>query len=271
MSLHSNGSAVRPEPIDVSSWEPPYRHEATDASHSEGSSGDAAKVTSNKRHLLDSVARYPRKRGATACQICRIRKTKCDNARPACGFCVQHKARCVYGSSSEASLPFDAASEEILSRLSAIQSLLSHGHPVLPTAAASYDQTYPIAGVRRGVDLKIASASTSASHMLWRQGYPASALSATRCETLLQWPVFEDVVSVRESNIKSFLLDCTSDRSGMVDLAASGQQQLQPPSRRMPQRTSQRSTRFMGPITSIYATHSSPLYIGGTRFSMETD
>ncbi|KAL2850069.1 hypothetical protein BJX68DRAFT_266863 [Aspergillus pseudodeflectus] len=213
MFLSSTGSAVWPEPI-------------------EGSSGDAAEVTTNKSYLIQSTARHPRKRGATACQLCRVRKTKCDNARPACGFCAQHKAKCVYGSSSEARLPFDAASEEILSRLSAIQSLLSHGNAVPPTAAGSaagaaarYDQTYSIAGTHRGVDLKTASASTSASDSLWRQEYAASALSATRCETLLQWPVFEDVVSAKVSNTKSFLLDCSSDRDEMVDLAASGHRQ----------------------------------------------
>jgi hypothetical protein len=49
---------------------------------------------SRKRQRSDTV--YPRKRALMACQLCRGRKTKCDNARPACSFCVSVGAACVY-------------------------------------------------------------------------------------------------------------------------------------------------------------------------------
>jgi Fungal Zn(2)-Cys(6) binuclear cluster domain len=39
---------------------------------------------------------YPRKRAVTACQLCRVRKTKCSNTRPTCKFCADAKAVCVY-------------------------------------------------------------------------------------------------------------------------------------------------------------------------------
>lgn len=39
---------------------------------------------------------FPRKRSATACQLCRSRKTKCDNLRPACSKCCELNAECVY-------------------------------------------------------------------------------------------------------------------------------------------------------------------------------
>jgi hypothetical protein len=37
-----------------------------------------------------------RTRGVTACQICRSRKTKCDNRRPTCGYCSKIGGTCIY-------------------------------------------------------------------------------------------------------------------------------------------------------------------------------
>uniref|UniRef100_A0A0B7KLZ6 Zn(2)-C6 fungal-type domain-containing protein n=2 Tax=Bionectria ochroleuca TaxID=29856 RepID=A0A0B7KLZ6_BIOOC len=232
MELQGRAQAVRCEPVAASSSNPPSRSKTTDASQSEGSSVDAAEVSTNKRHVVDgSTARYPRKRGATACHLCRVRKTKCDNARPGCGSCVQHKAKCVYGSSSEAKIPFDAASEEILSRLSAIQSLLSHaGNPVSPItvggATTCYDQTWPAPNVHQGFTLQASwTPGLVSDDTLRTQGYSATVLSATRCETLLHWPVFEDVLSARDSKTESFLLDWISDQDELPNLEASGNQQ----------------------------------------------
>jgi hypothetical protein len=39
---------------------------------------------------------YPRRRALQACQICRARKTKCDNERPNCGNCVVLGVDCNY-------------------------------------------------------------------------------------------------------------------------------------------------------------------------------
>ena len=39
---------------------------------------------------------YPRKRAVTACEGCRIRKTKCDNERPRCTTCVKNDLSCSY-------------------------------------------------------------------------------------------------------------------------------------------------------------------------------
>ncbi|CAG9983799.1 unnamed protein product [Clonostachys byssicola] len=230
MELQGRAPAVWSEPAAASSSNPLSRSEITDPSQSEGSTVDAAEVRTNKRHLVDgSTARYPRKRGATACHLCRVRKTKCDNARPACGSCVQHKAECVYGSSTEAKIPFDAASEEILSRLSVIQSLLSHaGKPVSPimasSATACYDHPWPAPNVHQGFAIKTSSPPRLVSDTLRTQGYYATVLSATRCETLLRWPVFEDVLSARDSKTESFLLDWISDQDELPNLEAPGHQ-----------------------------------------------
>ena len=39
---------------------------------------------------------FPRKRAFVACQLCRTRKTKCDNQRPTCGTCEQIGSTCQY-------------------------------------------------------------------------------------------------------------------------------------------------------------------------------
>jgi hypothetical protein len=62
-----------------------------------------------KRHTLSTGSFTRRKRVAQACQFCRLRKTKCDNAQPTCGFCVQHNARCVYDDGHAQSLASEAA------------------------------------------------------------------------------------------------------------------------------------------------------------------
>ena len=50
--------------------------------------GDAGRMTSAKD--------YPRRRALQACQICRTRKTKCDNERPNCGSCSALGVECSY-------------------------------------------------------------------------------------------------------------------------------------------------------------------------------
>ena len=52
------------------------------------SKADAAKMSSSKD--------YPRRRALQACQICRARKTKCDNERPSCGSCDALGVECNY-------------------------------------------------------------------------------------------------------------------------------------------------------------------------------
>lgn len=87
----------------------------------------------------NSAMRYPRKRAVTACQLCRARKTKCDNQRPSCRICLSVGAPCEYTDRNDHSscgylspqyadmwwltiqLRFDAASLEIIDRLNRIQ------------------------------------------------------------------------------------------------------------------------------------------------------
>lgn len=49
-----------------------------------------------KRPAPRGTAAYPRKRANKACQVCRARRTKCDNKRPSCTFCEKAGTECVW-------------------------------------------------------------------------------------------------------------------------------------------------------------------------------
>ncbi len=53
-------------------------------------------VTNQKRRASRAATTYPRKRATQACETCRFRRTKCDNARPGCAACVRLGADCSY-------------------------------------------------------------------------------------------------------------------------------------------------------------------------------
>jgi hypothetical protein len=76
----------------------------------------------HKRPAPRGTASYPRKRAVTACQVCRARRTKCDNAKPACSFCVKVGATCVQAPVDLSS--FDPASLQILQRLDDLEQLV---------------------------------------------------------------------------------------------------------------------------------------------------
>ncbi|CAK7237602.1 hypothetical protein SBRCBS47491_010039 [Sporothrix bragantina] len=83
---------------------------------------------------------YPKKRVSVACEVCRSRKTRCDAARPACAFCSQIGAQCVYRTveaPEEKRAPPAPRGEphhpsqdnaEVLSRLHRIEGLLHRIH-----------------------------------------------------------------------------------------------------------------------------------------------
>ncbi|KAJ1325302.1 RNA polymerase II-specific transcription factor-like protein [Microdochium nivale] len=77
---------------------------------------------SSSRPAPRGSAAYPRKRAVTACQVCRARRTKCDNRKPSCSFCLKVGAACVQ--SAEDLSSFDPASLKILERLDGLEQLV---------------------------------------------------------------------------------------------------------------------------------------------------
>lgn len=92
------------------------------------------------------AASYTRKRAVTACQVCRSRRTKCDNKKPKCTFCERTGAECVMTPDDMST--FDPASLRILERLDelqnqVIQSIESNAHPATRPAARVPDDVHP--------------------------------------------------------------------------------------------------------------------------------
>jgi hypothetical protein len=77
-SSHDGDEGLRPSPPGRKKSQP----------KSAGGQGEGNRMSSAKD--------YPRRRALQACQICRARKTKCDNERPSCGSCDALGVECSY-------------------------------------------------------------------------------------------------------------------------------------------------------------------------------
>ncbi|PLB52018.1 hypothetical protein P170DRAFT_471931 [Aspergillus steynii IBT 23096] len=151
-----------------------------------------------KRSLLDhSNSRHSkRSRGTTACHACRARKTRCDNARPVCGFCVERQAHCVYPDTLPAHPEIDPTSKEILQQLSHITTLLEkntqYGHS--------------------DADSRSFLADIAPNEMP-----EYSQLFFCAPEAILKWPVFKGIVTEADSSIHSILLE-SQEKNNKRDL-----------------------------------------------------
>ncbi|EHY55089.1 hypothetical protein ABEF92_004375 [Exophiala dermatitidis] len=81
----------------------------------------ATSRTTSKRTAPTSrgSSAYARKRAVIACQVCRARRTKCDQKKPTCSFCESIGAECV--SDPPALSAFDPASVAIIERLDRLE------------------------------------------------------------------------------------------------------------------------------------------------------
>ncbi|KAI5965749.1 ZCF27 [Candida pseudojiufengensis] len=77
---------------------------------------------SSTQTLSRATVTYPRKRALTACDTCRLKKTKCDNVRPQCGSCERNNIKCQYRTDQNQKdySSYDPASLSILSKLDVI-------------------------------------------------------------------------------------------------------------------------------------------------------
>lgn len=144
-------------------------------------------------------ASYARRRAATACFVCRARKTKCDNQRPLCGFCKATGGSCGYpddGPSDHSKL--DRGSLAILQRLGEMERNIT----ALLVRNESTDEG---ATKQLGPQQQGSSADQPLSYtpdvtmtdesQLGSDRPPAADVvtrsSEMRVESLLRWPVFD--------------------------------------------------------------------------------
>ncbi|KAH8817326.1 hypothetical protein F5884DRAFT_779068 [Xylogone sp. PMI_703] len=111
VSPNAPGAPDAPDAADVADLEP------------SSPPAQSSSTATRKRPAARGTAAYPRKRAVTACQVCRARRTKCDNKKPTCSFCEKVGATCV--SSSVDLSTFDPASLKILERLDQLQDFLA--------------------------------------------------------------------------------------------------------------------------------------------------
>lgn len=178
-----------------------------------------------------TTATYARKRAVTACQICRARKTKCDNQRPACGFCQQSGSQCIYASSSNdytssvqlrclrMAIPcwlmlirYDPAILALLDRVNHVVSLLE-GRPFRGAEHQSNEADIMItqeplpAGLRSTIQTSGNSTLPFASASGGQGGYVSAAKESPKpsdlpeypsiywnCESVMRWPIFRETL-----------------------------------------------------------------------------
>ncbi|CAI7673216.1 unnamed protein product [Penicillium pancosmium] len=146
---------------------------------------------------MDLDSKFPRKRESrtrapTACQTCRLRKTRCDNARPTCSYCAIQGVGCIFPETSPhpTQTNFESSNHEILQRLGHITSLLED----IKQGGGCFS-----CHNNRG--------DTAAIEDRAGDHDPLTLYATNSAEYMLRWPIYNNVITDAEKNIRSFLLD----------------------------------------------------------------
>lgn len=174
-----------------------------------------------KRPAARGTAFYPRKRANTACQVCRARKTKCDNRKPSCSYCLSVGATCIQSPVDLSS--FDPASLKILERLDELEGLLRETRGGLAPDASSYDEAIL---PTQSPELSRNIGSMPGLETAGVQDVSLRSILPEKAESLLLWPVFQNQ-SLHTSSVSSpFLpLQHPSPSSLALDLLLDGEAQ----------------------------------------------
>ncbi|OQD61240.1 hypothetical protein PENPOL_c018G03621 [Penicillium polonicum] len=169
--------------------------------------------------------RIPRKReirtrAPTACQTCRLRKTRCDNTRPTCSYCAVQGMECNYPETSpqQNQVGFDPgnpSNNEVLQRLNHIAGLLENFKSEGSTSSTrslkegffelAMQNPSPVAESLPGSNPP--STSTGSVDDRGTDNDPRILYMASSGENMLRWPIFNKVITEAEKHIRSFLLD----------------------------------------------------------------
>ncbi|KAJ5561317.1 transcriptional regulator family: Fungal Specific TF [Penicillium sp. DV-2018c] len=167
--------------------------------------------------------RDARTRAPTACQTCRLRKTRCDNRRPTCSYCAVQGVECNYPETSpqQNQVGFDTghpSSYELLQRLNHITGLLeeikSEGSATNSSARSLRESffestthnTSPVADSLSGSHMH-SSSTASIDDRGGPEHDPRILYMGSSGESMLRWPIFNRVITEAEKHIRSFLLD----------------------------------------------------------------
>lgn len=153
-----------------------------------------------------------------ACNVCRSRKTKCDNRRPVCGFCAATGGECSYSDESQDHSRLDRGSLLILQRVGELEQSLaklitetagSNSAAQAPRSVLSPSAVpinAPVSGLSPTPDYphsprraKLEEVVTIAESGDGQGGNPPTAdiihaSTEMTVESLLTWPVFQNVL-----------------------------------------------------------------------------
>ncbi|PTU18051.1 hypothetical protein P175DRAFT_0534955 [Aspergillus ochraceoroseus IBT 24754] len=101
---------------------------------------EPVKEAGSKKRKIERGLSYPRKRSVRACQLCRRRKTKCDNALPKCGLCNEVGTTCTYEDSDSNLFSHDPTTLAIFERISHLVQLVED----LRSARVVANETSPL-------------------------------------------------------------------------------------------------------------------------------
>ncbi|KAJ5988303.1 hypothetical protein N7481_003513 [Penicillium waksmanii] len=165
-------------------------------------------ISSQKKRSNSDATEYPRRRATIACQICRLRKTRCNGARPKCQLCSDLDAECVY---REPGIKLDAGDKLILDHLARIEGLLHSslvGHQGQRSIRLALSSTSPATSNDTNLANedpmmpKIPNNKISAAGLgSWANPPQNISISTmpkvhtTPALHLLQWPLIRDLVS----------------------------------------------------------------------------
>lgn len=151
-----------------------------------------------------------RRRALTACQLCRVRKTKCDNKRPTCGYCSFQGMRCIYSDpvnrgslhtrrpvDSNFSEPRGNVLEKKLDRaLALLEDLRSRGGPIHGQDNIDQDVWPESPEIQlNGLSPSAAIDSAFSDDGFGQLKVSALAARTSSCESLLAWPAFQGIVT----------------------------------------------------------------------------
>lgn len=92
---------------------------------------------------------YPRKRTSVACEVCRVRKVRCDAGKPGCGSCTKLGVACSYATARNCRPEQDAAGlflNKLDARLDRLEAKLDQSLNSNPAAASFKHVTSPTPG-----------------------------------------------------------------------------------------------------------------------------
>ncbi|KAE8365941.1 hypothetical protein BDV27DRAFT_156372 [Aspergillus caelatus] len=156
-----------------------------------------------------SSAAYPRKRAVTACQVCRSRRTKCDQKKPRCSFCEKTGAECVFDPTALST--FDPASLAILERLDTLEQKIDSIQP-------QQQQQQPSSHLVPLPTLNAENDSNTAYTVAKESQHPDSLLPED-LDDVLKWPILQDInyQATESSHIPSPQSDHTSPAQPSLD------------------------------------------------------